>query len=116
MSDKHSPWRVSGVMSKIGCCMQGFRAAMQEKSLWYVCILDAALVYRAQQIEDSHHRIIYTFIAAFPITIELINSAIERTVDRIGYEFSELSRDAKDIAAAASMYAHVLGALTVLSA
>ncbi|MBL4743127.1 MAG: diacylglycerol kinase [Cycloclasticus sp.] len=44
--------------------------------------------------------------------IELLNSAIEATVDRIGLEHHDLSGRAKDIASAAVLFGTVLTALT----
>lgn len=38
-----------------------------------------------------------------PLQVELINSAIECTIDRIGLEHNELSGRAKDMGAAAVM-------------
>ena len=37
----------------------------------------------------------------FVLIVELLNSAVEATVDRISFEFHELSKRAKDIASAA---------------
>ena len=111
-----SPWRTPGMVSKIRYCLQGVRTALQEKSVWYVLAVDAAMLYQAHQIEDDRVRPLYQFVAVLPMTVELINSSIERAVDRVGFEYSELARDAKDIAAAASMYAHIISATTIMSA
>ncbi|MGB2270127.1 MAG: diacylglycerol kinase [Cycloclasticus pugetii] len=46
--------------------------------------------------------------------MELINSAVEATVDRIGLEYHELSGKAKDIASAAVLFGSLLVALTWL--
>lgn len=48
------------------------------------------------------------------LIIELINSAVEATVDRIGLEYHELSGKAKDIASAAVLFGSLLVALTWL--
>ena len=42
------------------------------------------------------------------LVVELLNSAIEATVDRIGYETHELAKKAKDFASAAVMLALLL--------
>lgn len=51
------------------------------------------------------------FILIVPIVIciivELLNSAIENTVDRISIEFDDLAKKAKDMASAAQMTAQV---------
>ena len=48
------------------------------------------------------------------IIIELLNSAIEATVDRIGLEHHELSGRAKDIGSAAVLFGSLLAASTWL--
>ena len=40
---------------------------------------------------------------AMVLVVELVNSAIEATVDRVSFEMHELSRQAKDMASAADM-------------
>lgn len=49
------------------------------------------------------------------ITVELLNSAIENTVDRISIEFDEFAKKAKDMASAAQMTAQVFLLVTWLS-
>lgn len=44
------------------------------------------------------------------LLVELINSAIEITIDRIGLEYNELSRRAKDIGSAAVLGSFILAA------
>ena len=46
--------------------------------------------------------------------VELLNSAVEAAIDRIGMERHELSGRAKDIASAAVLFATILTALTWL--
>ncbi|RLA24177.1 MAG: diacylglycerol kinase, partial [Gammaproteobacteria bacterium] len=46
--------------------------------------------------------------------VELLNSAVEVAIDRIGMERHELSGRAKDIASAAVLFAAILTALTWL--
>lgn len=48
------------------------------------------------------------------LMVEILNSAIENTVDRIGEEHHELSGRAKDMASAAVMFCLVLIAITWL--
>ncbi len=48
------------------------------------------------------------------VVVELINSAIETTVDRVGKEANELSGHAKDLASAAVFAAIVLAAIVWL--
>jgi len=51
------------------------------------------------------------FCLFFVFIIELLNSAIEATIDRIGYDFHELSGKAKNIGSAAVFVSIVLTVL-----
>jgi len=103
-----SPWRTTNVQEKINNCLQGFRDAVQERSVMYCAVLDGALCLHAHCTREGEVRGLYVAAAALPMMFELVNSAIERAVDHAGIEFSELAREAKDISAAASMAAHSL--------
>lgn len=45
---------------------------------------------------------------AFVLIVELLNSAIEATVDRVSFDHHELSRRAKDLASAAVLLSLIL--------
>ena len=49
---------------------------------------------------DLYERIVLGFSLVFILFAELVNSAIESTVDRIGSEYHILSKNAKDIGSA----------------
>ena len=49
------------------------------------------------------------------LTVELLNSAIEATIDRIGDEFNELSGRAKDLGSAAVFICLLAGAVSWLA-
>ena len=51
------------------------------------------------------------FSALLVLVVELINSALEAVVDRIGSEFHELSGKAKDVGSAAVLVALVMAGL-----
>ncbi|MDA8963126.1 diacylglycerol kinase [Pseudomonadales bacterium] len=55
------------------------------------------------------------FVIALLLITELLNSALEATVDRIGVDYHDLSKRAKDIASAAVFFAIVLAAVTWLT-
>lgn len=103
-----SPWRTTNVQEKIRNCLQGFRDAVQERSVMYCAVLDGTLCLHAHCTRGDEVRGLYVAAAALPMMFELVNSAIERAVDHGGLEYSELAREAKDISAAASMAAHSL--------
>lgn len=46
------------------------------------------------------------------LVVELLNTAIERTIDRISFEKHDLSRDAKDMGSAAVLLSFVLCVMT----
>ncbi|MEZ7984756.1 MAG: diacylglycerol kinase [Pseudomonadales bacterium] len=52
------------------------------------------------------------FVIVLMMITELLNSALEATVDRIGLDYHELSKRAKDIASAAVFFAILLAAIT----
>ena len=99
-----SPWRTSSVPTKIKHCVDGLRTAALESSFMYCAGIDVGLLACAQF--DSDNRQIKSFCAVVPLAFELINSAVERVVDRGGLAYCELARDAKDMSAAASMLVH----------
>lgn len=51
--------------------------------------------------EDNIERALMIGAALLVLIVELLNSAIEAAIDRIGTEFSDLSRKAKDLGSAA---------------
>jgi len=55
------------------------------------------------------------FVTVLMMITELLNSAIETTVDRVGMDYHELSKRAKDIASAAVFFAILLTAVTWLT-
>lgn len=94
--------------------LQGLKAALkheaavrQELVLLVVAVL---LLYRfdVSQIE----RILMLGTVVLVLIVELINSAIESVVDRIGVERHELSGRAKDIGSAAVFVALLFAAFT----
>lgn len=51
--------------------------------------------------EDNIERALLIIVLFIVLIVELLNSAVESAIDRIGSEFSELSRKAKDFGSAA---------------
>ena len=67
-----------------------------------VCIFDISVV----------ERILMLGVVFLILTVELLNSAIEAVVDRIGIEHHELSGRAKDIGSAAVLVALIFAGFT----
>lgn len=94
--------------------IQGLRAAFkhetairQEILLLLISII-LAIMFDVSVIE----RILMIGVVVLVLMIELVNSAIEAVVDRIGVEHHELSGRAKDIGSAAVMVALVFATFT----
>lgn len=96
--------------------MQGFKSGLKhEAALRQELVLGVILTALAFLIADS--AIEFLLLVLMPwltFTVELLNSAIEAVVDRIGDEYHELSGRAKDIGSAAVFVMLCLTALTWL--
>jgi len=99
-----------------GYSLQGLRAAFRNEQAFrlevyaLLIVIPAGLSLGDSGVEKS------LLIGSWLIVMitELMNSAVEAVVDRIGSEQHELSGRAKDIASAAVMIALILTALTWL--
>ena len=77
-------------------------AFLQEEAFRVQVLLCLVLVPMAMVIAKSYQQLIMLLMALFLVLIvELLNTAIEIVIDRIGPEFHELSGRAKDIGSAA---------------
>ncbi len=75
-------------------------------------LLATVLVVIAVSLEITLSERLLLILTVFILLItELLNSAVEAVVDRVGAEFHELSGRAKDIASAAVFFALVLMAV-----
>jgi diacylglycerol kinase (ATP) len=83
--------------------ISGFKAAWQHEAAFrQELILGIVLIPAAFFITDSiPQTLLLIFSTVLVIIVELINSAIEAVVDRIGNEIHELAGRAKDIGSAA---------------
>lgn len=89
--------------------LQGLRAAWHEKAfrleaIWAMVLLPAAFGV------GSHWLEVAALIACvvLVLVVELLNSAIEATVDRVGLEWHALAKKAKDLGSAAVLLALLL--------
>jgi diacylglycerol kinase (ATP) len=81
----------------------GFKAAWKfEAAFRQECVMALVLIPIALMLDMLAIEKILLIMSVFVVLIvELLNSAIETMVDRLGHEFHELSGRAKDIASAA---------------
>jgi diacylglycerol kinase (ATP) len=97
--------------------MRGFRGTWQnEEAFRQECLLAAVVLPLGLWFGNTAvERLLLTLPALFLLVVELLNSAIEVAIDRIGVERHPLSGLAKDIASAAVLLAiYMLGFCWVL--
>ena len=68
-----------------------------------------AIYWVAESVMES---LLLLIVTALILITELINSAVEATVDRVGMDYHELSKKAKDIGSAAVLISLLLAAVT----
>lgn len=105
-------WRriVSATFNSIA----GLRAAWRHEAAFrQECVLAIALLPAAFWLGQSPVEIVLLIgSVALVLIVELLNTAVEATVDRIGVDHHDLSGRAKDLGSAAVLVALALAALT----
>ncbi|CAE6881038.1 diacylglycerol kinase [Vibrio sp. B1FLJ16] len=105
---------IKRIIKATGYSIQGLRAAFKHEAairqeiLLLLISLILAIMFDVSVIE----RILMIGVVVLVLIVELVNSAIEAVVDRIGVEHHELSGRAKDIGSAAVMVALVFATFT----
>ncbi len=104
------------IIKATGYSVKGLRAAFKHEAairqelvmlaiaIVLVCVFDLSVI----------ERILMLGVVVLVLIVELINSAIEAVVDRVGVEHHELSGRAKDIGSAAVMVALAFAGFTWL--
>jgi diacylglycerol kinase (ATP) len=82
--------------------------AIRVELLVLLIALPCAFIFAANTTEC----VLLVGSALLLLIVELINSAVEVTINRIGYEYNELSGQAKDLASAA-VFVAIINALIV---
>ena len=104
------------IIKATGYSAQGLRAAFKHEAairqelVMLVIAIVLVCIFELSVIE----RIMMLGVVVLVLIVELINSAIEAVVDRVGVEHHELSGRAKDIGSAAVMVALVFAGFTWL--
>lgn len=108
---------ITRIIKAAGYSWKGLRAAWQHEAAFrqelvaavitviIACWLDVSVLARVMMIGS----------VALVIIVEVLNSAIEAVVDRLGNEFHELSGRAKDMGSAAVLLAILLAVFVWLS-
>ncbi|MGL5409010.1 MAG: diacylglycerol kinase, partial [Shewanella sp.] len=86
-------------------------AAFRQELILTVLLLPIALFVEISTVE----RLLLIFTLFIVLIVELLNSAIEAVVDRVGSEIHPLSGQAKDIASAAVFLSLLLCGITWLT-
>ena len=101
------------IIKALGYSLEGLKAAYREEPAFRTEIIASLFFIPAAFIlgETSLEIVALIISCALVILMELLNSAIEAVVDRVGLEHNELSGRAKDIGSAAVFVALVVMAL-----
>lgn len=105
---------VARIVAACGYSMQGLKAAYRDEAAfrqecWLVAVLlPIALIWNVGVLAKA--LLIGSLLLI--LIVELLNSAVEAIVDRIGPEYHELSGRAKDVGSAAVLLTLLLAAIT----
>ncbi|MBT8061585.1 MAG: diacylglycerol kinase [Gammaproteobacteria bacterium] len=102
------------IIAATGYSFSGIKAAFRNEAafrqeLLLVAILGTASFWLARSVTEWLLLIAPLFVL---LIVELLNSAIENVVDRVGHEIHELSGRAKDMSSAAVFFSLALIAIT----
>lgn len=98
------------VVRALGYSIAGLLAAFRgEAAFRQLLLLNALLIPVAIALDvSSVERAILVCVLLLALIVELINSAIEATVDRVSLEVHPLSKQAKDMGSAAQLVALIV--------
>ena len=108
--DRYKPRGLTRVLRAVGASLRGLAGAVREEAAFRQELAFAALVIPLG-VWLGHSGIERALLIApmlLILIVELLNSAIEATVDRIGFERHALAGLAKDIGSAAVLMSFVL--------
>ena len=107
---------VKRLINAFGFSMQGLKATYKHEEAFRqeVAVLALAIPLGVWLGEGAVEIILLIGSVLLLLIVELLNSAIEATVDRFGGEIHELSGRAKDMGSAAVLVTTVLAAMTWL--
>ncbi len=100
---------LSRIWHATGYSLEGLRAGWNEKAFRQEAILAAALVPLSLWLGRSWVEVaLLAGSVILVLIVELLNSGIEAAIDRIGLEWHELSKRAKDMGSAAVLLSLLL--------
>lgn len=107
----------SRIVHATGYSIQGLKAAWRNEAAFRqeCALLTIASFITVFLPVGTVEKVLLVGSVAIVVIVELLNSAIEAVVDRVGAEWHELSGRAKDIGSAAVLIALLLAAFTWVS-
>jgi len=105
---------ITRIIKAAGYSWQGLRAAWRNEAAFRQegIMTIVAIIIACWLDVDPVTRILLIGSVVLVMIVEIINSAIEALVDRVGTEYHELSGRAKDMGSAAVLIALILAAVT----
>jgi diacylglycerol kinase (ATP) len=115
-ADRYKPRGMTRLLRAFNSSWNGLRGAYREEAAFRQELAFAAIVIPAGLWlgRGAIERVLLVAPVFLILIVELLNSAIEATVDRIGYERHALAGLAKDIGSAAVLMSFVLLAVVWL--
>tara|TARA_Y100000589_G_C27194203_1_gene646063 strand:- start:2053 stop:2577 length:525 start_codon:yes stop_codon:yes gene_type:complete len=103
--NENNEWGSKNILQKIYFALQGCSYGFKKDKSMYLllAILITVLILSVIFLPGLFNKGIIIFFSFIALSAELINTSIEETVDRIGLEYNVLSKNAKDLSAAASL-------------
>jgi len=109
---KHANTGITRIVKAGGYSLQGLKAAFRHEAAFrqelLLTIIFVPLAFFVAQ--SAVERIVLIGLTLLVLIVELLNSAVEALVDRVGLEHHELSGRAKDMGSAAVLVSLVLWA------
>lgn len=105
---------VTRIMNAFFFSMQGFRACFQTEEAFKQEVFLALFMIPAGLYwgEGAVEKVLLVSSVVLVLLMEILNSAIERAIDRISFEKHELSKEAKDMGSAAVFLSLVMAGVT----
>ena len=101
---------LKGLMAATGYSINGIRACWQNEAAFRADVVVSALLFLASFFvaKSVEQWLLLISPLVLIIIVELLNSAVENVVDRIGHEFHDLSGRAKDMGSAAVFFCWIV--------
>ena len=108
--DRYKPRGLTRVLRALGACLRGLAGAFRDEAAFRQELAFAAVVVPLALWlgRSGSERALLIAPVLLILIVELVNSAIEATIDRIGFERHALAGLAKDIGSAAVLMSFVL--------